>query len=222
MQDVTVLIPAYNEAQRIKRTLSSLKKAGLEDILVIDDGSVDKTAYLAEEEGAQVLRLGLNVGKGEAINKACALLKKEYVLLLDADLQESASQAVLLIEPVKKEEADITVAKFSHIKSGRGFGIAKRIASWGIIILTGKKMQAPLSGQRCMKTKVLKELLPFAPRFGIEVGMTIDALKKGYTLLEVESELEHCPPGRNWRGILHRGRQFWDISRAISSRMWRC
>lgn len=222
-QFVTVLIPAYNESRHIGKTLESLAEEPLvSEIIVVDDGSVDQTAHIAEECGARVIKLNENRGKGGAICAGFTYISNETVLLLDADLQETAKKALVLTEPVINGWADITIARFKSEKSGRGFGVARRTAVWGVKILTGKTMLFPLSGQRCLKKVVLGSLLPLAPRFGLEVGMTIDALKMGYRLLEIETDLSHSPPGRDLKGFAHRGRQYKDILITLCSRSWRC
>ncbi|PKM89034.1 MAG: glycosyl transferase [Firmicutes bacterium HGW-Firmicutes-12] len=221
MTQVSVLIPAYNEGKRIGQTVKSLKSAGFQgQIIVVDDGSKDDTAKIAAESGAKVFQLLVNKGKGEAIMAAFSYLTGDIVLLLDADLQGSASEALILLEPIRASKADMTVARFSKERSGQGFGLAKNTAVMGIKLITGEDIVAPLSGQRCMRKEVLATLMPLAPRFGLEVGMTVDALRKGYRIYEIETGLKHCPPGRDWQGFLHRGAQFWDICLALGKRAW--
>jgi hypothetical protein len=79
-------------------------------------------------------------------------------------------------------------------------------------------MTAPISGQRAMRPGVLPQLLPFATGFGMETGMTIDALRKGLRVIEVELDLEHRATGKSLQGFIHRGRQARDIARAYASR----
>jgi hypothetical protein len=69
-----------------------------------------------------------------------------------------------------------------------------------------------------MRISTLRELIPFADGWGLEVGMTIDALRAGHTLEEIELPLSHRATGRTPAGFLHRARQFWDIRRAARSR----
>lgn len=222
IMEVCVLIPAYNESKHIAATLQSLQTAGQwNEIIVVDDGSSDETGRLAGQNGATVIRLPVNRGKGGAINAAFPYIKSKTVLVVDADLQESAKNTIALVEPVSAGIADMTIARFPREKSGAGFGIAKKTAICGIRLLTGKTISAPLSGQRCMKTAVLADLLPLAPRFGLEVGMTIDALRKGYRIYEIETELFHAPPGRDMPGFIHRGKQFVDICLALGTRVGR-
>lgn len=223
IEKITVLIPAYNEEKHLGKTLAALKENPfVSEIIVVDDGSGDQTAAVAEASGAIVVSLEKNRGKGGAIAAGIAKVQNPVVLLLDADLQESAGKALTLVKPVLKGEADMTIACFPPGQSGKGFGFAKRFAAWGIRRLTGRSLEAPLSGQRCLKKEVLEAISPFAPRFGLEVGMTVDALRLGYRVQEIKTDLFHSPPGRDLAGFLHRARQFADIFSTLCSRSWRC
>jgi hypothetical protein len=158
------------------------------------------------------------------------------VLLADADLADSARRLRRLVDAVSDEDAtadegatadedatadalaaDLAIATFAQ-RVGGGFGIAVGASRWAIRHATGRTMQAPMSGQRAMRPGVLPQLLPFAPGFGIETGMTIDALNTGLHVVEIEIELEHRPTGKTLNGFVHRGRQARDALRAYASR----
>jgi hypothetical protein len=64
----------------------------------------------------------------------------------------------------------------------------------------------------------LRDVLPFAHGYGMETGMTIDAVRAGHRIREVELDLEHRLTGRNLGGFVHRGRQLLDIARAYLAR----
>jgi hypothetical protein len=79
-------------------------------------------------------------------------------------------------------------------------------------------MEAPLSGQRALRAEVLPAVVPFAAGFGMETAMTIDAVRAGFRVAEIELDLEHRATGRTARGFAHRGRQLVDIVRAYLDR----
>jgi hypothetical protein len=115
------------------------------------------------------------------------------------------------------ERCDLAIAVFAR-RVGGGLGIAVGFAGWAIERRSGARMQAPISGQRAMRTGVLRSLLPFADGFGMETGMTIDAVRAGYDVREIELELAHRATGRTLGGFVHRGRQLADIVRAYRAR----
>jgi hypothetical protein len=77
--------------------------------------------------------------------------------------------------------------------------------------LTGLEFDAPISGQRALRGAVLPVVVPFAPRFGMEIGMTVDAARAGFRVGEVELDLAHRATGKDWRGFVHRARQLKDF-----------
>lgn len=209
----SVLIPAYNAGASISTTIKSVKSAypKLEEIIVIDDGSKDDTSKKAQSAGAQVIRLEKNIGKGGALNHGASMIRGDIIVLLDADLGESAAKFTRLLIPVMENQADVTIAKFPPSPIKGGFGCVKVLAGHGIYRLTGQRIACPLSGQRVMTRDVFMSLLPFAQGYGIEVAATVDILKKGWRLEEVEIDMVHSFTGRNLAGFCHRGRQFYDI-----------
>jgi hypothetical protein len=96
---------------------------------------------------------------------------------------------------------------------GGGFGFALGFSAWVIRKRCGAEPQAPISGQRAMKIDVLRKVLPFAPAYGMETGMTIDAVRAGYRLGEYEIDLAHKATGKTFKGFIHRFRQLLDFGR---------
>lgn len=212
-----MIIAARNEAERIGATLAALRETFPEaGLTVADDGSADATSRVAADAGAQVIRLEKSLGKGGAMTRAVGAADARIVLLADADLGESARELRVLVDAVEAG-ADLAIATFAR-RVGGGFGIAVGAAGRAIERATGRRMRAPISGQRAMRREVLDAVLPFAPGFGMETGMTIDAIRAGFKVVEVELDLEHRATGRTLRGFAHRGRQLRDIVRAYASR----
>ncbi len=216
---ITVLIAAYREAGRIGATVAAAQQVqGVGEVLVVDDGSPDATAEEARTHGARVVRLPRNQGKGRALTAGIEAARGDVVILADADLGPSARFLERLAAPVLRGEADLTIAVLPSGGSGGGRGLARGLAARGIWRRTGFLPRAPLSGQRCARREVFRRLLPFARGWGVETGMTVDALRAGLVVLEVDCPLTHrvtlTGAGDTW----HRARQFWDIAWALVRR----
>jgi len=220
---VTVLIPAHDEAARIGASVAAaLEIPGVERVLVIDDASDDATADLAEAAGAEVLRLSTNLGKGAALDAGLERVRAsaDVLLMLDGDLGASAAQGALLLEPLLSGEAAMTVAAFPRPAGKAGFGLVKGLARFGIRALGGAAGRsfpatAPLSGQRAMTRECWERVTPFAFGYGVEVALTVRALRSGFAVVEVPTTMSHDATGRDTAGFAHRGRQFVHVARAL-------
>jgi len=212
---VSVIVPAYNEEKRIVETLLALKSIpSIQNIYVIDDGSSDATYSNASAvENVNVVRQPSNKGKGQALFEGLklALKNSDIIVFADGDLQESARDIEKLILPIIEDKADVTIAKFPSAKRKGGFGFVKKLAREGVYINTGVRLNTVLSGQRAFKREVLDEINHCYTGYGVELGMTIDILNKGYKIMEVDVNMYHNETGRNLSGFVHRGKQFWQI-----------
>jgi hypothetical protein len=199
---VAVLVAARDEEARIEATVAALHKAfpGAE-IIVADDGSRDLTAARAERAGSRVLRLPRR-GKGQALSLAERAVPPGALLLCDADLTGD-------LRPLTSAAADLAVAAFAE-RTGGGFGLAKRAGRLLVRLLSGFRPREPLSGQRALSPAARAACFPLAAGFGCEVRSTIDAVRAGLTVAEVELPLAHRSTGRDLRGFVHRGRQLAD------------
>jgi glycosyltransferase involved in cell wall biosynthesis len=224
--DLSVIVAAHDEAERIAATVAALRgRFPAAAIWVADDASADGTAELALAAGAQVVSRGRPHGKGANVTAAAeAALSAEprprLVLLCDGDLGASAARLGPLVEAVAADEADLAVAAFSR-RVGGGFGFALGFAHWAIRRLCGAETEAPISGQRALRVEALRATLPFARGFGMEIGMTVDAVRAGFRLREYELDLEHRATGRSLSGFLHRALQLRDFLRVYLSRVGR-
>jgi hypothetical protein len=220
---VIALIPARDEAGRIAETVTATRSVpGVTRVFVVDDASVDRTGEIAQSAGAEVLRLHSNAGKGKALDEGLARVRDDadVLLLLDGDLGKSASQAGLLLGPVLAGQADMTVAAFPRPAVKAGFGLVRGLARSGIRTLGGPAGRrfaatAPLSGQRAMTRACWERVTPFAFGYGVEVALTVRALRSGFRVVEVETTMTHAATGRDAAGFLHRGRQFAHVALAL-------
>jgi glycosyltransferase involved in cell wall biosynthesis len=218
-----VIVAARNEADRIGATLAALRRTLPGAALwVADDASTDGTAEAALAGGAEIVTRRRPHGKGANVTAAAhAALgvepSPELVLLCDADLGSSASELGALVDAVAEGRCDLAIASFSR-RVGGGFGLTVGFARWAIERRSGFRARAPLSGQRAMRAGVLRDALPLADGFGLETGMTIDAVRAGHRVEEVDLDLSHRATGRSPRGFAHRGRQLLDAARAYHAR----
>jgi glucosyl-3-phosphoglycerate synthase len=217
------IVAARDEADRIGATLVALAEAlpGI-GLWVADDASTDGTRDAALAAGATVIGRNKPHGKGGNVTAAATaaldgLPGEATVLLCDGDLAASAANLVPLVEAVESGRCDLAVAGFER-KVGGGLGLAKGYARWAIERLSGFEANSPISGQRAMRAEVLRDVLPFAPRYGMEIGMTVDAIRAGHSVAEIDLPLEHRATGRTLGGFLHRGRQLWDFVAVYRSR----
>ncbi|MEA1960229.1 MAG: glycosyltransferase family 2 protein [Bacillota bacterium] len=216
MRTVSIVLPAYNEEQRIRDTLEAVKTIeGIQTIIVVNDGSTDRTSELAREAGAEVIDLHPNRGKGGAMNAVVPHIHSDIVAFLDADLGASAGEAWKIIQPVVEGTVDLSIAAFPPPSKKGGFGLVKGTAAWAIQKTGKMEVNAPLSGQRAMTVEVLHAVTPFSRAYGVELGMTLRVLQKGFRVMEVPTTMSHNETGRDLNGFVHRGKQFWDVIRVV-------
>ena len=227
---VAVVIPAKDEAQRIAATVAAARTIpGVDLVVVVDDGSGDATSQLAREAGAVVERHPRNRGKAAAMTTGAARVAREdtgrtprHLLFVDADLEATAVNLSVLVPPVATGSADMTIAVLPPQKqAGGGRGFVVRLARKGIHDLTGWRATQPLSGMRCLSRAAFEAATPLARGWGVEVGLTVDVLARGLRVQEVPCELHHRVSGSDWRGQVHRARQYRDVWLALAARRLR-
>ncbi len=200
---VAAVIPAFNEEETIGPvldTVTSLKD--IAEIIVVNDGSTDRTGEVARRHGARVHDLLTNQGKGAAMQAGADSTQADVILFLDADLIGlSAHHVRTLLRPVVDGEADMSIGVF---EGGR---VATDLA----------QVVAPyLSGQRAVRRALLSAISDLeVSRFGVEIALTRYAKRTGSRVVEVElSDLTHRMKEEKLglvRGFAARMRMYWEI-----------
>lgn len=220
MKKVSIVVPAYNESAYILRTLRAIRLyIPHQELIVVDDGSRDETMDVASELADLVIRLPVNRGKGIALQAGWKQTSGDIILMLDADLCESARFGFQLVDPLVGGDCDMSIAQLPQPAKRIGLGMAKGLARTGIRMLTGFSPLAPLSGQRAIRREALQAIRSLDKGFGVEVGLTVDVLRAGFRVKEVPVKFSHRQTNNDWRGYYHRGREFIAISRALGRKM---
>ena len=226
-QGVAVIIPAKDEAGMIATTVRAARAIPHVDlVLVVDDGSEDKTQDIAREAGAVVVRHSHNRGKAAAMETGAAVVEMRdapdrparLLLFIDGDLGESAVNTAPLVTPVLEQKADLSIAVIPRPASAGGHGFVISLARKAIRQSTGWTPRQPLSGTRCLTREAFEAATPLAHGWGVETGMTMDLVSKGFVAVEVPCDLTHRGSGNDLRGQLHRAAQYRDVLLAINAR----
>ena len=197
------LIPAYNEERFIGSVVLQTLKY-VDRVVVVDDGSVDDTALIAEEAGAEVLSLPENMGKARAVSKGISHIRRlrpTAVVMIDGDGQHDAKQIPTMLAPIEEGKADMVIGS-------RFVGIKSEIPRWRIFgqhaltiatnVASGVHTTDSQSGFRAFSSEALPYLDFYAEGFSIESEMQFIAGEQGLRLAEVPiSVVYEEPPKRN-------------------------
>ena len=188
---ITIIIPAYNEAQKIEDVIRSIKQLREHDeIIVVDDGSTDNTLELAKRTGVKVLHHPYNQGYGAAIKTGIRNASGEILLFIDADGQHKAKDIEKVIAPI--QEYDMVVgarSKNSRVSNFRRFGkkIMKSYASY----LVGMKIPDLNSGLRAVRKDVALEFIHLYPNgFSLTTTITMASIFSGHSVKFVSIDTE--------------------------------
>jgi len=191
-----VVIPARNEE---KTVVNVVKEAGkyVDLVIVVDDGSSDRTAEKAAEAGAKVLKLNRNKGKGYAMRvgaKKALEMGADIVIFMDADGQHRPEDLPRFIEALKKADA-----VFGQRKCGK-MPLIKKIGNWGIgklfMLLFGKEPGDMLCGFKAFKKEVLKKIWWRSNDYFVETEITARAILKNLKIKRVEIPIIYREPSK--------------------------
>lgn len=184
IKSVSIVIPAYNEEATVAKVVSVARKLSyVDEVIVVDDGSTDRTVEEAEGAGATVISHIMNEGKGSAIKTGFKYSHGDIVAFIDADVSNFTSEKIdKIIRPILEDRTDITKTKFAR-ESGRVTELtAKPLLGFFFPEL---KYEQPLSGQFAGKRSALNKIR-FEKDYGVDVGIVLDADVHGIKILEVD------------------------------------
>ena len=189
---VEVIIPTLNEEQTIGdiiRNIRSFKPHINTSILVIDGGSTDLTLDICKKENVRFM-VQKGKGKGNAMREAVEQSEADIIVFIDGDGTYSPFDLSSLLKPLLQDKSDMVVG--SRIKTKREKGAISIFNSFGNIIFNktinfamNSSITDSLSGYRALYRKVFNDLVLFSDAFEIEIEITVEALAKGYRVLEI-------------------------------------
>ena len=189
-QKVSVIIPAYNEEDTVAKVVEVVRNVSfVDEIIVVNDGSSDKTEEEAINAGAIVINHETNKGKGEALYTGYKRAECDIIAFIDADIYNLTSKKVeSMIMPILLGDAEITKTKFSRV-SGRVTELtAKPLLNFFFPEIS---FEQPLSGQFAARKEILRKI-NFEKDYGVDVGIVIDADVLGISIMEIDiGEIEH-------------------------------
>jgi glycosyltransferase involved in cell wall biosynthesis len=219
--DAAAIVAARNEAESIAETVKALWRVpGVGRVIVVDDGSGDDTAERAAGSGAEVIGSGGADGKGRALDVGLAQVDAPWYLLVDGDTGATADGAAPLLAAVIGGDADLAIGRLPKATGG-GFGLIKGMTARLVKLACGFEATEPMSGQRAATRAVLRACRPLASGFAVEAAMTVDAVRLGYRVVEIDIEMSHRPTGKGLAGFVHRGRQGVHVLAAMVPRLLR-
>lgn len=213
------MIPCHDARETIAATVRACRAIPAVDlIVVVDDGSSDETLQAARAAGAVAVRHSVTRGRASAMEtgvKVAAMRDRSdwpprLILFLDQDLGESAVEATALVDAVINGVADCAIGIPEHIVPFPTLVSASK----GVRRTTGWNPRYPLSTNRCVTREALNAVMPFSTGWGVDVGMTIDLLVDGASVVEIVCAFQHLNPPE------HRSRRahYWDLWLAVLMR----
>lgn len=186
-----IVIPAFNEEKDLGTLIKNISSVvSLKDVLVVDDGSVDKTLSVAKESGVRVLSFEINKGKGAALRAGFNFsLKNGYdaVITIDADGQHDPEEIPKFLSKYKETGAHLIIGTREHNLSEMPYlrFIVNKTTSFVTSILSGIRIRDSQSGFRLIKSEVLEKIALAAEHFQMETEIIVKAARLGFSIEEI-------------------------------------
>lgn len=185
--NISVIMPALNEACSLSRLVSEIRDhLPRAEIIIVDDGSTDDTAAVAEAAGARVISHPYSLGNGAAIKTGARAATSEILVMLDADGQHHPADIQRLLAPLK-EGYDMSVgARDSGSQASPGRALANGLYNWTASRMTGHAVLDLTSGFRAVRTAPFRRFLSLLPNgFSYPTTITMAFFRSGYPVAYV-------------------------------------
>jgi dolichol-phosphate hexosyltransferase len=202
--EVSILMPVYNELERVERAIAGVLDAGIADsleLIVVDDGSTDGTRDLLRDrewpDPVRVLYHEQNRGKGTALRTAAQAAEGRWVAVMDADLEYEPTDVSLLLQPLREGRAEVaygTRAFKSHSAFSFWYVVGNRAVTFAANLIYNSWISDMMTGHKAMATDLFRTLDLREQGFGIEAEITARLLRRGIRIYEVP--IEYVARGR--------------------------
>lgn len=207
MANVVAIIPAYNEEKALADVIGKTLEH-VDEVIVVDDGSSDKTSEVAIEVGARVIRHSVNLGKGEALKSGFKAIGDDSIIItIDGDGQHNPSEIPALVRPIVEDGADLVNG--SRYMNGPEENtpayrrVGQKVLDIATNISAGTRVTDSQSGFRAFSSKS-KNVFRFKDTgFGIESEMLVDAAEAGLKIVEVPITVRYDLDGSTKDPITH-------------------
>lgn len=203
---IVAVIPAFNEEVAIGSVVL-LTGEHVDEVIVVDDGSADRTAQVAEMAGARVIRHHRNLGKGAALKTGFEAADADVIVTLDADAQHNPAEIPKLVEPILRGEADVVNgSRYLHGRdenTPRYRRVGQKILDRATNISTGLDITDTQSGFRAFSSASIPHFRFRDPGFVVESEMLADAAEAGLRIVEVEVGVRYDVDGSTRNPISH-------------------
>jgi len=212
---ISVIIPAYNEEKNIGKVLSetALVMDGLYvpyEIIVVNDGSSDKTGIIASAHKATGISNGKNRGKGYSLRHALSVAQGDIIVTMDSDGEHKPKEIPDLLEPLYNGTDLVAGSRFlgqNAYVTTKLNQIGNLLFNIAIMSLTGKKITDSQTGFRAIKRDVLELLNLESDGYEIETEITVKSLRNGFVLHEKPVCIERRKHGQSKIRLLRDGKK---------------
>lgn len=207
MANIVAIIPAYNEEKALADVIARTSQY-VDKVIIVNDGSVDKTAEVAIESGAELIDHAVNLGKGEALKSGFKAIGDDSIIVtIDGDGQHNPDEIPILLKPILEDGADLVNGSrylYGHEENTPAYRrVGQRVLDIATNISAGIKVTDSQSGFRAFSPKA-RDCFRFKDTgFGIESEMLVDAAEAGLKIVEVPITVRYDVDGSTKDPVTH-------------------
>lgn len=210
--EVSIVIPAYNEASTIAEVVESLHSLHPSyEILVVDDGSLDDTAQKAVAAGAKVVRHPYNIGNGAAVKSGIRAAAGDILVFMDGDGQHDPKDVARLLAPFPMYDMVVGARSFTgQATLGRAFG--NKVYNWFASYVAKFAVKDLTSGFRAVKAAAARQFVHLLPNtYSYPTTLTLGVLRTGMSLKYIPIQVRKRTLGKSQIRLVRDGVRFFMI-----------